>query len=649
MSRSMTARSKELISSLPPNLVEAIPASKRPKQQPAPQDHSNKDGSDNASQSQQRQQQQKTTTSDKATKEDGNKTNMQLQTRDASKLTLAVPGQQTQRRKKKKLVLEEDEYVSALEKIIQRDFFPDLPMLQAQADYLDALESNDLDRMREIKLRFQTPAQRRSGTNAVGTAAAASKTRAAKRRAQQAEPFNTPLTTPQRTDPDAADAASDTAHTSSSGAANLEDTPGPATRTRGGVKDAERRQQHRDAAQGEGGRKGVDTSLSLNQFLNKYTSEDNASFEKIIEDTNERMAEQYRKYYGEVSAKSKLALEQAQNDKPLGLGYEIDTWRYVPRNALMYGPQSQALTAADLIRMSDEQRTRINHHNTRFTRDPYAGRTGTVGTAGTRTRSTLGGGAGGVGGGKHVVDLAARQLGQPGVDGDAGATPQVNGYKLVATPSPMPGRDMDPLMTWGEIEGTPFRLDAGSSVPATPGPVFNIPPLKPREQVARDLADKATRSKRKSKQQHQQQHTSSRHASAARGVTPTTAKASERLRTMTPAAQRLAQTLWGRTGTTPARTSSSSSSSSSTLSSSRRATPSLNAALRSAHRGQTGSKRATPLSSYTRRTPAVTPVATPKGAAAHTPVTRSRDDDSVGVGEDRTSTQEPSSITDNLL
>jgi protein DGCR14 len=37
-------------------------------------------------------------------------------------------------------------------------------------------------------------------------------------------------------------------------------------------------------------------------------------------------------------------------------------------------------------------------------------------------------------------------------------SPQVNGYGFMGTPSPAPGVDESPLMTWGEIESTPFRL-----------------------------------------------------------------------------------------------------------------------------------------------------------------------------------------------
>ena len=49
----------------------------------------------------------------------------------------------------------------------------------------------------------------------------------------------------------------------------------------------------------------------------------------------------------------------------------------------------------------------------------------------------------------------------------------------VATPSFTPGAGGEsPLMTWGEIDGTPLRLDADDDIhvePATAGPQFKVP------------------------------------------------------------------------------------------------------------------------------------------------------------------------------
>ena len=51
-----------------------------------------------------------------------------------------------------------DKFISSLQslnKIIQRDFFPELPKLQAQHEYLDAVEHNDVEKLREISARYQ--------------------------------------------------------------------------------------------------------------------------------------------------------------------------------------------------------------------------------------------------------------------------------------------------------------------------------------------------------------------------------------------------------------------------------------------------------------------------------------------------------------
>ena len=78
---------------------------------------------------------------------------------------------------------------------------------------------------------------------------------------------------------------------------------------------------------------------------------------------------------------------------------------------------------------------------------------------------------------KAAVQRALINQGKIGLDGKelAPNTPQVNGFKLMMTPSPMPGLDESPIMTWGEVDGTPLRLDSsGIPLSHTPGPTFKV-------------------------------------------------------------------------------------------------------------------------------------------------------------------------------
>lgn len=59
-------------------------------------------------------------------------------------------------KKKKYKIITEEEYIEQMGKIIQRDYFPDLEKLKAQNEYLDALASNDVVKLRHIYRKYQS-------------------------------------------------------------------------------------------------------------------------------------------------------------------------------------------------------------------------------------------------------------------------------------------------------------------------------------------------------------------------------------------------------------------------------------------------------------------------------------------------------------
>lgn len=134
----------------------------------------------------------------------------------------------------RQVILEEDEYTSALSHIIARDFFPSLIHLDATNSYLDALQSRD-PHLIEASVRVLREI---------------SSTPSTVRRPAAETPFaEGPSATPLRT---------------------------PINRGEGPSK-----------------RPKYDKDMSLDDFMAKYTSEDNSSFTRILDDENRKRKEKW--------------------------------------------------------------------------------------------------------------------------------------------------------------------------------------------------------------------------------------------------------------------------------------------------------------------------------------------------------------------
>jgi protein DGCR14 len=166
----------------------------------------------------------------------------------SSDTALMPPPPAPKRQKRPAKVLDEDVYSDALSHIIARDFFPGLLETEAQKEYLEALDSDNKDWIREAGRKLtqvMTPVpdgQRRSGR---GTSF-----------------------TPRRS-------------------TALGDTP------RSYVGETPRRTPVNDDFAPEVSTPEVDINLSLGAFQAKYTSEDNESFNDLLDKQNQKRAAKY--------------------------------------------------------------------------------------------------------------------------------------------------------------------------------------------------------------------------------------------------------------------------------------------------------------------------------------------------------------------
>jgi protein DGCR14 len=120
-----------------------------------------------------------------------------------------------------------------------------------------------------------------------------------------------------------------------------------------------------------------------------------------------------------------------------------------------------------------------------------------------------------------------------------------NGYSYVKTPSPAPGVDDSPFITWGEIEGTPLRLDMEDTPidigGSADGPHYRIPSAPARDEKAHSLSREAARNLRERSKMFRKPPL----ASPARG-----GSASPSMRTLSPAAQKFVRNAIAKTSST---------------------------------------------------------------------------------------------------
>uniref|UniRef100_A0A2P2ILZ6 Protein DGCR14 n=1 Tax=Rhizophora mucronata TaxID=61149 RepID=A0A2P2ILZ6_RHIMU len=344
--------------------------------------------------------------------------------------------------RKRPAVLDEDTYVGAIEKIIERDFFPDISKLRDRLDWLEAVKTGDPVQIRDAQLKIiERRGKKVNNSNPGGS------TQTRNRTQTPGSTFTRNFTPFDEFD---------------------NKTPG--------VLDWELSGNGESRENDDGA---VDESLSLDEFFKRYTSEDNESFSKLLEKVNKKRKERYGHLLEGEKEDAKMIGDAKRDRITDGYGTSdqppstLEGWNYTAKNLLMYHPPGEApLTEEERATRLKGLTKEINRSNTRFHGKMLDSRPKDDGSV-----EVL-----------YTPVVGATPLPASNRDGDKGKkydledlrrTPNAfyvesgkkaeNGYSFVRTPSPAPGVDESPFITWGEIEGTPLRLDPEDALIAIGG------------------------------------------------------------------------------------------------------------------------------------------------------------------------------------
>ncbi|KAG0563810.1 hypothetical protein KC19_8G060900 [Ceratodon purpureus] len=308
------------------------------------------------------------------------------------------------KRKSAQVPLDEDSYVAAIEKIIERDYFPGVGELRDRVEWMEVVRSGEHAMIRDVEMEI------------------------GRRRRVRAREDGTPAVSVLNT---------------------------PASMVSG--------QSHEDGG-------AVNTNLKLDEFLRKYTSEDNASFSRILDKENQERKKRYEK--GVVDPN--LRIEHANDRVTDGFGTSnqplatLETWKYRAKNQLMYDSAEQEdapFTQTEKKELDQGPPKSIATENTRFREELFDSEE------------------------REDVNTVAAW---PSAERETNSRAR-NDYRYVATPSPAPGVDESPFMTWGQIAGTPLRLETDDTRGVIGGngegvPHFKIPAPSARDAKAHALS-----------------------------------------------------------------------------------------------------------------------------------------------------------------
>lgn len=465
-----------------------------------------------------------------------------------------MPPPPLKRIKRPATVLDEDEYTAALSEIIARDYFPGLLESQAQHEYLAALESDNDAWIAEAAKKLREAAMPTS-----------SKRRGARNTRFNATPSSTPIrNTPSNvTDTPLGYNGSDTPMTTASEPPSLD--------------------------LNQLSHKSVDTStLTLSHFQAKYTSEDNESFNTVLDKQNQKRREKHvhlwtqdqripsarqiahrarearlltEQEVANASGKSLIPITSGATDQRPA---KPDSWSIKrPDNPFMFHAESVDETGIPTVMESKEQNSKaaprqVVHANTRFpSAAMYRDDPGPIPPSPSPSLNT---------------DIIARRDAERRrrggfrddstvglTDSDAGytgsETPRVNGYAFVDEDEPEANPNLN-------LDNAPSYRDllAGQTADATPNP-FRINEIRKREDLHLRMVEKQARGKREKEKEKEKDKDRDVHAThgtgnwartpgsimSTRSLSMTPAGRDSNVGNMTPAARRLMEKLGGRT------------------------------------------------------------------------------------------------------